>query len=93
MIAVLQLILLRLNIIDNNSNYASVLKNKSAFFEQFAKIVYTKNEVQKTIDIDNLTPDNLEGKVVLQVDSDIKNAESYSLNIIIRNKEYIIKIK
>lgn len=79
--------------LDKNTSYYKEIKKDSLFFKQFAKVRTTKNKKTTTYNIKDLTPNDIKNKVVLQVDSDIKQADSIELLITIRNKEYIVKLK
>lgn len=80
--------------LDKTTNYYKSNKNASTFFSQFAKVRYSQNGSDSvTLNTENLTPKELEGKVVLQVDAAIRNADNVELVLSIRNKEYVVKIK
>ncbi len=80
--------------LDDTTYYYKSNKSANAFFSQFAKVEYSqKGGETVTLDTENVTPDELKGKVVLQVSSAIRNADNINLVLTIRNKEYIVKIK
>ena len=79
--------------LDKQLDYTKELKNESDFFSHFVKIRYVLNDKEYIDDIVNLTPDNLEDKIVLQVNEKIRQSKDVELIITIRNKEYRVTIK
>ena len=43
--------------------------------------------------INNRTPNNLKDKIIIEVSSDVLSANEVYLSFMIRNKEYLIRIK
>lgn len=80
-------------VLDYKLNIDDTAKLEKSFFSQFCKIKYKKGKEEYTLDVKNITPSELKGKVVLQVDNKIKTSGEFYLSITIRNKEYLIKIK
>ncbi len=79
--------------LDETTAYYRNNKTDKAFFNQFCKIRYNSGDETITETATNLTPNELEGKVVLQVDKSIKNSKNVDLVLSVRNKEYSVKIK
>lgn len=67
--------------------------NINTLIETFGKIKYVENDEIMYNKIDAVTPKNLNNKIVLEVTNKIVKAEEIYLTIVIRNKEYNIKIK
>ena len=63
------------------------------FIENFARIKYLKNNEMIYGSITNKTPDKLNNKIVLEVTNNAINSNEVYLSFLIRNKEYLIKIK
>lgn len=78
--------------LDEETTYAKNLKNKKAFFENFILVSAGNNESSVTYDVVDITPKNVEGKVILQVSGNILSSEKLDLYITIRNKRYIVKL-
>lgn len=79
--------------LDKNSNFYKNVRSETSVFNSFCFIRYTKNGKSEVLNTYDLTPDNLQNKVVLQVDSKIRNADKVELLVRIRNKEYSVIIK
>ncbi len=79
--------------LDETTNYYKNNKSANTFFSQFSKIRYKVGDETITESVTNLTPKNLTGKVVFQVDNQIRSSKNVDLVLILRNKEYTIKIK
>ena len=79
--------------LDKESSYYKNNKNPNNFFTHFSKIKYKIDDQETILDTYNVTPADLEDKVVLQVDSQIRQAQEVYLVLDIRNREYNIKIK
>ena len=79
--------------LDETTSYYKNNKTANDFFNQFSKIRYKVGDEIITETADNLTPRELEGKVVLQVDKSIKDSKDVELLLSVRNKEYGVKIK
>lgn len=81
-------ILLKLDVessIENYSNYE--------FTNTFIKVKYKKDDKEYTSDLDNKTPTSATSTMYLDVDREIKDADSIWLEINIRNKSYKYIIK
>lgn len=70
--------------------YSSTINN---FIESFGKVRYIEDDEIKYGTVKDVTPNKLKDKIVLETTNNIKNISELSLAIIIRNKEYIIKLK
>lgn len=80
--------------LDKEVPYARYNKNISTFIEKFMKVKYKdENNMDKYSNIINVTPDNLKGKLVVEVDEEVNLSSEYSIAFIIRNKEYLIRLK
>ena len=77
--------------LDENSYYYK--NSKANFFSQFIKLRYTKGDKTEISNIKNITPSELDGKAILQVDSNIKGSQKLELLIRVRNIEYIVTLK
>lgn len=80
-------------ILDYTLNIDESVSLEKSFFSQFCKVKYKKDNKEYILNVKNITPSELKGKVVLQVDNKIKDVDELFLVITIRNKEYLIKIK
>ena len=79
--------------IDKSVPFYSYSSDISTFASTFFKIRYSyeDEDVQETVK--NVTPNSDKSKIILEVNRKIKDASHLWLSIIIRNKEYLIKIK
>jgi hypothetical protein len=57
------------------------------------KIRYKIKNEEKIVDLNNVTPNRLKDKLVLQANNNIQNATSIDLLVVIRNNQYVIKLK
>ena len=57
------------------------------------KVKYLDNDEIKYADVTNVTPNNLKDKLVISTTNKIKDTSSLEISIIVRNKEFLIKIK
>jgi len=80
--------------IDNTVPFYSTSSNINTFIKTFMKIKYI-NEDKKTAyaEIKNVTPSKLKDKIVIETSNVIQKSEELEVSIIIRNKEYLIKLK
>ncbi len=79
--------------LDQDCPYYKYSKTLESFINNFVKIKYKYNEEEIYGTVSNVTPNNLENKIILEVSKDIEEAEEVSLIIRVRNKEYSIKLK
>lgn len=79
--------------IDSNSLYYKTYQSINTFIDNFFKIQYAINNGIVTANITNVTPQNVNDKIILQVDSDVKNADIINVLITVRNSRYIINLK
>lgn len=88
------LLVLKYNLeLDKNSAYSNYIKSEKAFFTNFASVSYKIGETEyKNIPV-NLTPNNIENTLVLQVNEQIKDADKIAFHITVRNKIYTITLK
>ena len=80
--------------IDKTVPFYNYSKNIYGLIENYLKVIYT-NEFAETkyAKVINVTPSNLKNQIVLETTDKIENSEVLELSFIIRNKEYIVKIK
>ena len=78
--------------LDKDSSYVSNLKSDKSFFTDFFKVGATVNGAYKEFDVIDITPKNLSNKRVLQVDGDILSTNHIDLDVIIRNRKYVINL-
>ncbi len=79
--------------IDNNSPFYNLNTDVHDFMNTYVKVRYLLNQRDEFATVEDVTPSNLEGKVVLETSNKIKSADEIVLIITIRNKEYTIKLK
>ena len=79
--------------LDEETSYAKNLKNKLSFFEDFITVKVGNTNSTNEYNVTNITPKNLNDKIVLQVDGSIKNESILDILITIRNKRYTIKLR
>ena len=78
---------------DDKSLYFKSNPNVKEFVNNFMKVKYEIGDKTYYSKVINQTPKNLAGKLVVQVASNISEADSVSVVFTIRNKNYIIKLK
>ena len=79
--------------LDKESTYGKTLKNDFKFFDDFVSVKSGINGTYNEYDAINVTPKNLNDKLILQVKGDIQDADDLDLLITIRNKRYTINLK
>lgn len=79
--------------IDEVVPFANTSKSINGFVKYFVKIKYIIDGESYYSEVTDKTPNNLEGKIVLETINKIKDAENIYFAIIIRDKEYLIVIK
>ena len=79
--------------IDKTSTYSNVTTSANTFAEDFLKIRYKEDDKEKIVDLNNVTPNRLKDKLVLQANNNIQSATSIDLLVVIRNNQYVIKLK
>lgn len=77
---------------DENASYTKFKLGTNDFFEDFGNIEYTVNGNTYITKVYNKTPKEA-NKIVLEVNSSIKDAQDMNLLITIRDKCYTIKLK
>lgn len=79
--------------IDKEAVYFNSNSSIKEFVSNFLKIKYEIDGETYYSKVINQTPNNLKDKLVLQIGSNVSEAESVSVVFTIRNKNYIIKLK
>ncbi len=79
--------------IDKNIPFYSFSSDVSTFANTFFKIKYEYKGEEYLENVKNVTPSSDKSKLVLEVNSKLKEANHFWLVIRIRNKEYLIKFK
>lgn len=75
------------------SNYDNRFNNFS-FLERYAKLKYKIDDVEYVSSVfENKTPNSYKDGLYVIVDKDIEKANSIYLDIVVRNKQYIYKLK
>lgn len=80
-------------IIDKDVPFNMYSSDINKFADCFIKVKYLEDEEYKYALIENITPNKLKNKLVLETTNKIKNSDEVFISIIIRNKEYLINIK
>jgi len=75
--------------LDKNTTYGKTIKTINTFYENFFTVEYDGKESSTK----NITPANLNNKIVLQTSAKIKDASDLNLVITIRDKTYNIDLK
>ncbi len=78
--------------LDKEAPYSLYSQSINKFIENFAKLKYLDGSKMVYTTVSNVTPNNLKGQIVLEVTSKLYATKEAYLAIIIRNKEYLIKI-
>lgn len=78
--------------IDTQSAYYKYGQSVNRFLENFVLIKYMNDGKYVYEDVKNVTPNNLKGKIALEVTNKINSSEEVYLSFIIRNKEYLMRI-
>lgn len=80
--------------LDNTIPFYSTSTSINTFIKTFMKIKYI-DEDKKTayVNIKNVTPSKLKNKIVIETSNVIQKSEEIEIAFIIRNKEYLVKIK
>lgn len=79
--------------LDEKSSYSKNKLGSNDFFNDFTDVKYKINGKENISSVKDVTPKNARGKIVLEVNSAIKNADEVSLIITIRDQRYTLKIK
>lgn len=74
--------------LDQETSYAKYTTDDLVFFENFVRVGNKDNNYS----VINVTPKNMDGKLVLQVNGNVINTLDLSMFITIRNKRYIINL-
>lgn len=78
---------------DETKPFYSSSNTFSTFITNYLKILYLDNDEYIYSSINNVTPKSLSNKAIIETTRDIKNSNEIYLSFIIRNKEYLVKIK
>lgn len=79
--------------VDQNSSYYKYKLSNNNFAQDFMKIEYTIGDKTSYLDVKDSTPNDSTGFIVLETSNYLKNADSISLIITIRNQKYTYKLK
>ena len=79
--------------LDESVPYYSYSSSINKFVENFVKVRYLVKDEYLYGTVKNVTPSDLTNKLVLEVPKELKDSSSIYLVMIIRNKEYRIKVK
>ena len=79
--------------LDKNIPYYTFSNTFTSFVNNFIKVRYLDGDNNIYDTVKNVTPNNLEGKMVLEVNKKVKETKELALIIRIRNKEYVINLK
>ena len=79
--------------LDENSSYSKYKLGSNDFFEDFTDINYKIGDVENTISVKDATPKKSNGKIILEVNSVIKDADTINLIVTIRNQRFTLKLK
>lgn len=79
--------------LDNSISYYKHSTNIKTFINDFVKLRYEEEDKAVYETVKDVTPSNLENKLVLEIPNKVDSLDSYYLSIIVRNKEYLIKLK
>ena len=80
-------------LLDNNVPFYKTSKTLSGLISNFGRLYYLNDNEMLYSSINNFTPDNLKDKIVLEVSESIATSNEVYLSLLIRNKEYLIRIK
>ena len=79
--------------LDQNTPFIYTSNSIGGFADHFMKVKYSDGEEVKYGKATNYTPINLKDKLILEVPSEASSADDLWIAIVIRNKEYDIKIR
>lgn len=75
--------------LDKNAIYTKAIKTKNKFYEDFFTVEYDGKEVTTK----NITPSNLNNRIILQTSAEISTAANLNLLLTIRDQTYRIRLK
>lgn len=78
---------------DVNTEMYNFTQNINKILDTFVKVKYIEGNNFNYTEVKNVTPSKLKDKIVLETSNKINDLDSFYLSFIIRNKEYLIKIK
>lgn len=79
--------------LDENASYTKYRLGTNNFFDDFTKVEYSIGDNTYISDVTDKTPKNSQDKIVLEVNSSVKDANKIKLLITIRDKRYVITLK
>ena len=79
--------------LDENAPFAKTSKTVAGLVARFARIYYLKDSKMIYSTINNRTPVNLTDRVILEVTNNISSSKEVYISLIIRNKEYLVRVK
>lgn len=80
--------------LDSNVPFYNKTSNINSFINNFIKVKYVdKDKKGAYATIKNVTPSKLKDKIAIETSNIIQNSDIIEISIIIRNKEYLVKIK
>jgi len=79
--------------LDEKTPFAKTSKSIDGFINSFIKVKYKAGEEYKYAKARSVTPSKLTNQIVIETTDEIRNSEELFVAIIIRNKEYLVKLK
>lgn len=79
--------------LDEDTSYAKHIKGTKSFFKDFLFVSAYHGDEYNEYSVIDITPKNLDNKIVLQVNGNVTNADKVDLLVTIRNKRYIVNLK
>jgi len=80
-------------VLDENSSYSKHKLGSNDFFEDFIDVNYKIDGKENTIGVKDATPKKSNGRMILEVNSVIKDADEINLFITVRDQRFILKLK
>ncbi len=87
------LILKRNFSMDTYSSYYKSRKGEKSFVNDFLKLRYKIGEEEKTVNINDVTPENLSDTWVFEVPQEVLQADKIDLLVIVRGEIFVMEIK
>lgn len=80
--------------LDNTIPFYNYSNNINTFVKTFMKVKYIdRDNKEKYASIKNVTPNKLKNQIVVEVTNKVQESSEIYISLIIRNKEYLVKIK
>ncbi len=79
--------------LDTTSSFYTENTSIKNIVENFAKVKYIENNEEKYADVYYVTPSNLNNKIIVETTNKVNEVDTAYLAFIIRNKEYLIRLK